>query len=160
MERVSDTPIQVNLIPDTADKAHLESQQNGLTSSKKRLSEQVPSQASKMRQLSPPHNNNSTVAEDPEDEAMPDNEPEAVKESTQQISRIVPLTDHKADVDQCFWHPWNTFNVITSSKDGTARKWNVSKDASQATSLPLDCSASKTSDRSVTSIAWEVSRKS
>ncbi|ORY80905.1 WD40-repeat-containing domain protein [Protomyces lactucae-debilis] len=70
-------------------------------------------------------------------------------------SDTISLEGHVDIVDHCLWHPSERQSLLTGSADGTVRMWQLpTKQGDAASSTTFSCLPSRTTDKSVTAIAW------
>ncbi|CCG83114.1 Uncharacterized WD repeat-containing protein C1235.09 [Taphrina deformans PYCC 5710] len=162
--------IEASLIPAVSSAAKSQPDTNGSEPVKRRAaptekttSERVSSEGqapeANMRKTSPTNANSTHIinGEGIQDVPMSDvaEVPPKASNPIAFMDKVIPLEGHSAGLDQCSWSPTQQNTIATSSVDGTARIWTLPlRREARVTSVQLNCTPSRTKDRSVTCIAW------
>ena len=132
---------------------------NGATIAKRKLEPTENPATIEKRRRSPPatvqsDTNGSTADHVMQDAVSTTRQPREVVKS---IVHVETLKGHTAGLDQCIWHPTQQHVLATSSADGTARIWSLPvREDEPPTSIVLNCHPSRSVDKSVTAIAFNV----
>lgn len=113
------------------------------------------------RRRSPPETPTEVVTNNGLDHSMTDVadevSPAAIAPNVRTMTNGLDLKGHSAGLDQALWHPVEQNVLATSSIDGTARIWSLpQREGETVNSIALSCLPSRTQDKSVTSMAWNV----